>query len=414
MFQTFSLKISCCDFRSSIMVKNKIMEVLGKCSVTKARVGKLTLHHAVVDTPVFMPVGTQGSLKGLTPTQLENIGIQIILGNTYHLGNQPGEEILEKANGLHNFMGWNRALLTDSGGFQMVSLAKLSNVTEEGVEFQHPRDGSIMMLTPEKSISIQNAIGADIMMQLDDVVSSTHNNPLRFKQAMSRSVRWLDRCIAAHSRPSEQFLFPIVQGGLDEELRRACLREMLCRNVSGYAVGGLSGGECKDDFWKMVTISTDGLPQEKPRYLMGVGYAADLVVCVALGCDMFDCVFPTRTARFGSALVPTGQILLKNVGFAKDFDPIQKDCKCSTCRTYSRAHLHMLFRSNHPSACHLLTVHNLNYQFTLMADIRAAILKDQFPQFIKSSFLKLFRSPSNFPQWTVDALQSVNVNLRSI
>ena len=388
------------------------MEVIAKCSVTKARVGKLTLRHQVVDTPVFMPVGTQGSLKGLTPTQLETIGVQIILGNTYHLGNQPGEKILKQAGGLHQFMGWSRALLTDSGGFQMVSLSKLSSVSEEGVEFQHPRNGSLMMLTPERSMKIQNAIGADIMMQLDDVVSSTHNDKSRFKQAVSRSVRWLDRCIAAHERSSEQFLFPIIQGGLDENLRQECLHEMTRRDVPGFAVGGLSGGECKDDFWRMVTVSTDGLPHNKPRYLMGVGYAADLIVCVALGCDMFDCVFPTRTARFGSALVPTGQILLKNVSYSKDFTPIQSDCKCSTCLTYTRAYLHMLFRSNHPSACQMLTVHNVTYQFNLMASMRQAIVNDKFPQFIKSSFHKLFGDPQNYPQWAVDALRSVNVNLK--
>ena len=388
------------------------LEVIAKCSVTKARVGKLKLFHEVVDTPVFMPVGTQGTLKGLTNTQLKKIGIQIMLGNTYHLGNQPGEEVLIKAGGLHCFMGWSRALLTDSGGFQMVSLAKLSTVSEEGVEFQHPKDGSLMMLTPEKSMSIQNAIGADIMMQLDDVVSSTHPDKARFKEAMTRSVRWLDRCIAAHSRANEQFLFPIIQGGLDESLRQDCLREMTTRKVPGFAVGGLSGGECKDDFWKMVTVSTDGLPHDKPRYLMGVGYAADLIVCVALGCDMFDCVFPTRTARFGSALVPTGQISLKHSSSARDFTPIQADCTCSTCATYTKAYLHMLLRCNHSSACHMLTVHNLTYQLSLMAAIRDAILKDRFPDFIKSSFLKLFKDPSNYPQWAVDALLSVNVNIK--
>jgi len=388
------------------------MELTAKCSVTKARAGKLTLFHECVDTPVFMPVGTQGTLKGITPTQLENIGIQIILGNTYHLGSQPGAEVLKKAGGLHKFMGWTRALLTDSGGFQMVSLSKLSTVSEEGVEFQHPKDGTLMMLTPEKSMSIQNAIGADIMMQLDDVVSSTHNDKSRFKEAMHRSVRWLDRCITAHERPSEQFLFPIIQGGLDESLRKECLKEMTKRDVCGFAVGGLSGGECKNDFWKMVTVSTDGLPEDKPRYLMGVGYTEDLIVCVALGCDMFDCVFPTRTARFGSALTPTGQLQLKNVVYAKDYYPVQKDCKCSTCLTYTRAYLHMLFRSNHPSACHMLTVHNLTYQFNLMSSIRRAIEADRFPQFIKSAFLKLFRDPGNYPSWAVDALQSVNVKLK--
>ncbi|XP_026694570.2 queuine tRNA-ribosyltransferase catalytic subunit 1 [Ciona intestinalis] len=387
------------------------MEVLGQCSTTKARFGKLSLPHQVVDTPVFMPVGTQGTLKGLIPEQLENIGIQIILGNTYHLGNQPGEEILKQAGGLHEFMGWRRALLTDSGGFQMVSLIKLSELSEEGVKFVHPRDGAEMLLTPEKSMAIQNAIGADIMMQLDDVVTSTETNQDRFKEATARSVRWLDRCISAHKR-TDQFLFPIIQGGLDEELRKKCLHEMTARPVPGFAVGGLSGGECKDDFWKMVTVSTDGLPKDKPRYLMGVGYAADLIMCVALGCDMFDCVFPTRTARFGSALVPTGQLQIKNVSYATDLSPIQNDCTCTTCRTYTRAYLHILFRTGHPSACHMVTVHNLMYQFTLMRKIREAIAEDNFPEFIKTSYLQLFGNPSKYPSWAVDAFASVGVNLK--
>jgi len=309
-------------------------------------------------------------------------------------------------------MGWPRALLTDSGGFQMVSLVKLSELSEEGVQFAHPKDGSIMMLSPEKSMAIQNAIGADIIMQLDDVVSSTTTDQGRFKEAMHRSVRWLDRCMTAHKRSNEQFLFPIIQGGLDEELRKECLREMTARTVPGYAVGGLSGGECKDEFWKMVTVSTDGLPHNKPRYLMGVGYTADLIVCVALGCDMFDCVYPSRTARFGTALVPEGQLLLKNGLYATDFKPIQARCPCTTCKTYTRAYVHLMFKVNLASACHMVTVHNLTYQACLMTEIRNAIVDDRFPAFIKQRFQKIYGSPSNYPQWAVDALDSVGVRLK--
>jgi len=388
------------------------MDVCARCSTTKARAGSIALPHQTVNTPVFMPVGTQGSLKGLTPTQLENIGIQIILGNTYHLGNQPGVDILKEAGGLHNFMSWKRALLTDSGGFQMVSLIKLSKLTEQGVEFVHPRDKTLMMLTPEKSMEIQNAIGADIMMQLDDVVSSTVTDRNRVDEAMKRSIRWLDRCLNVHSDFKKQWLFPIIQGGLHEDLRNQCLHEMTARSVPGYAVGGLSGGEGKDDFWRMVTVSTDGLPHDKPRYLMGVGYATDLIVCVALGCDMFDCVYPTRTARFGSALISTGQISLKNKMFAKDFGPIEEGCDCSTCRTYSRAYLHMLFRMNHPSACHMLTVHNVTYQYNLMKAIRSSIIADEFPSFIKTALTKLHGSIADIPTWAVEALSSVGVVIR--
>ncbi|KAF0294248.1 Queuine tRNA-ribosyltransferase catalytic subunit 1 [Amphibalanus amphitrite] len=206
-----------------------------------------------------------------------------------------GAGVLRRLGGLHRFMGWRRALLTDSGGFQMVSLLELAEITEQGVRFRSPYDGSECMLTPEHSMEIQNAIGADIMMQLDDVVHSTTDGP-RVREAMLRTTRWLDRCIAAHGRPSEQNLFPIVQGGLDPQLRRESVRQLTERQVPGFAIGGLSGGEDKSHFWRMVTISTDGLPRDKPRYLMGVGVATDLVVCSALGCDMFDCVYPTRTA----------------------------------------------------------------------------------------------------------------------
>lgn len=237
----------------------------------------------------------QGTLKGILPDQLHNVRCQIILGNTYHLGMRPGIEVLRQAGGLHKFMGWSRGLLTDSGGFQMVSLLQLAEINEQGVKFESPFDGSEKLLTPEHSIEIQNSIGADIMMQLDDVVKTTTTGP-RVEEAMHRTIRWLDRCLAAHSRDTDQSVFPIVQGGLDDELRRQCAAGLLEREVRGYAVGGLSGGESKAEFCRTVSLCTDLLPKAKPRYLMGVGFAADLVVCVALGIDMFDCVFPTRTA----------------------------------------------------------------------------------------------------------------------
>ncbi|XP_012941614.1 queuine tRNA-ribosyltransferase catalytic subunit 1 isoform X3 [Aplysia californica] len=339
-------------------------KILGECSTSKARASAVTLPHATVEAPVFMPVGTQGTLKGLVPDQLRELDCKIMLGNTYHLGHRPGPDLLEKAGGLHKFMNWDRALLTDSGGFQMVSLLELAEITEEGVKFKSPHDGSMMLLTPEKSIEIQNAIGADIIMQLDDVVHSSVSGP-RLEEAMHRTIRWLDRCIAAHKRPSEQCLFPIVQGGLNAELREKCAKELLKRDVGGYAIGGLSGGEEKSDFWKMVKVSTDLLPKDKPRYLMGVGFAVDLVVCVALGCDMFDCVFPTRTARFGCALVKTGQLNLKSKSFAQDFRPIDGSCLCPTCKTYTRAYLHTLANTE-AAACNIITVHNVAYQLRLM------------------------------------------------
>uniref|UniRef100_A0A672IBT5 Queuine tRNA-ribosyltransferase catalytic subunit 1 n=2 Tax=Salarias fasciatus TaxID=181472 RepID=A0A672IBT5_SALFA len=385
------------------------LRIVAECPVTKARACELVLPHGAVNTPVFMPVGTQGTMKGITVDQLDALGCRICLGNTYHLGMRPGPDLIEKARGLHGFMNWKRNLLTDSGGFQMVSLVELSEVTEEGVKFKSPYDGKEILLSPEKSISIQNSLGSDIMMQLDDVVSSTVTGP-RVEEAMHRSIRWLDRCIAANKNPDKQNLFAIIQGGLNAELRKACLDEMTRRDVPGFAIGGLSGGEEKDDFWRMVTLSTDHLPREKPRYLMGVGYAVDLVVCVALGCDMFDCVFPTRTARFGSALVPWGSLQVKQKQYAKDLQPIDPDCQCPTCKRHSRAYLHALFKSD-TAAMHHITIHNISYQLTLMRSVRQSIVDGRFPDFIRTFMKRLFPSRDQYPSWAVDALASVNVTL---
>ncbi|KAL0099359.1 hypothetical protein PUN28_020136 [Cardiocondyla obscurior] len=385
-----------------------VFEILAECETTKARVGKMTLVHHHVDTPVFMPVGTQGTLKGLLPQQLEELDCQIILGNTYHLGNRPGADILRKVGGLHKFMNWKRALLTDSGGFQMVSLLQLAEITEEGVKFKSPYNESECMLTPEHSIQIQNAIGADIIMQLDDVVKSTLTGP-RVEEAMHRTIRWLDRCLSAHEKPDEQSIFPIVQGGLDSELRSKCARQLIKREVNGYAVGGLSGGESKDDFWRMVHLSTDILPKNKPRYLMGVGFTVDLIVCSALGIDMYDCVFPTRTARFGCALVKTGQLSLKQAQYKKDLRPIDESCECSTCKTYTRAYLHQIATVETVS-CHLLTVHNIAFQMRLMRDIRNSIQEQRFPRFIQDYMLTIYPN-KDYPTWITNALSTVNISL---
>lgn len=290
----------------------------------------------------------------------------------------------------------------------MVSLLKLAEITEEGVTFESPYDGTQKLLTPEESIKIQNSIGADIIMQLDDVVSSTTTGP-RVEEAMWRSIRWLDRCVSAQKRPDEQNLFAIVQGGLDVDLRKQCVEEMVKRDTPGYAIGGLSGGEAKDDFWKMVNVSTDLLPTTKPRYCMGVGYATDLVVCVALGVDMFDCVFPTRTARFGVALTSSGSLQLKNGQFADDFSPIEAGCPCATCQTLTRAFLHTIVRRE-SVACQHLSIHNVTYQLRLMRSVREAIVKDEFPAFIRT-FMRNMYEKENYPRWAVDALAAVGVDL---
>ncbi|KAB1219973.1 Queuine tRNA-ribosyltransferase [Morella rubra] len=326
------------------------------------------------ETKLLNGASFRGTIKGLATNQLEEIGCQIILGNTYHLALRPTSELIDEMGGLHKFMNWPRALLTDSGGFQMVSLLHLADITEKGVTFQSPVDGKPMLLTPEESIQIQNRIGADIIMALDDVVKTTITGP-RIEEAMYRTLRWMDRCIAAHQRPHEQNLFGIVQGGLDP--------------VLSYAIGGLAGGESKDSFWRVVAQCTAALPEDKPRYVMGVGYPLDIVVCSALGADMYDCVYPTRTARFGTALVPEGVLKLKHKAMADDTRPIDPTCACMgvlklkhkamaddtrpidptcacmVCRNYTRAYIHCLVTKD-AMGSQLLSYHNLYYMMKIV------------------------------------------------
>ncbi|XP_063601312.1 queuine tRNA-ribosyltransferase catalytic subunit 1-like isoform X2 [Penaeus indicus] len=385
-------------------------KILAECSKTKARTSLMKLPHYTVELPMFMPVGTQGTMKGLLPQQVKDANAQLILGNTYHLGTRPGKDLLNKFEGLHSFMQWDCALLTDSGGFQMVSLLELAEITEEGVKFKSPYDGSECMLTPEESIEIQNAIGADIMMQLDDVVDVRETNYERFKTATYRTTRWLDRCMKANKNPERQNLFPIIQGGLFPDLRKISLEQLIARDAPGYAIGGLSGGEEKDKFWPTIHLCTDHLPKNKPRYCMGVGFAVDLVVCCAMGVDMFDCVFPTRTARFGCALVDNGQINLKSREFINDFIPIDEKCDCSTCQNYTRAYLHTIV-TKETVACHLLSIHNIAYQMRLMKNIRESIKKGCFVEFVQD-FMSTYYKNQEYPQWVVDCLAAVNISLK--
>ncbi|EGN99726.1 hypothetical protein SERLA73DRAFT_88327, partial [Serpula lacrymans var. lacrymans S7.3] len=369
-------------------------EVLAKCHTTKARVSKMTLAHGVTMLPTFMPVATQAAIKGLTPQQVESLGITLILNNTYHLNLRPGIKVLDEAGGAHKFQGWNRNLLTDSGGFQLVSLSKFTKITEEGALFASPFTGEPTMLTPEESISIQHSIGADIIMQLDDVVSSLTVGP-RVGEAMRRSVRWLDRCIEQHDRSGRkdvQNLFAIVQGGLDPDLRDQCLDEMIQRKerVAGYAIGGLSGGEEKDVFWRMIKQCADKLPFDRPRYSMGIGFAEDLLICVALGVDMADCVFPTRTARFGVALTFNGPLNLKLGKHAENFEPIDSDCPCPTCSGgISRSMLHHIVTLETTGA-HVVTQHNLVFQAQVMGGARTAIIEGRFPDYLRTFFANYF------------------------
>ena len=364
-----------------------------------ARAATMHLPHGQVELPTFMPVGTKGSIKGLASCQLdrEELALGIVLGNTYHLALQPGSGVLAEVGGLHTFMNWPRNLLTDSGGFQMVSLLELADISEEGVRFKSPVDGTTMLLRPEDSIHHQNNIGSDIMMQLDDVVSSVTEDHARFKEACDRTLRWLDRCVVANTNPTKQNLFGIVQGGLDTSsggLRDASLGGMIARDLPGYAIGGLAGGEAKGPFWRVVHQCVQRLPAGKPRYLMGVGYPLDLVVCVALGVDMFDCVYPTRTARFGVALVDAGTLKLKSRAMANDGRPIDitRRCNCLACASYSRGTLHAMLKTSTaaPVACQLLTIHNIAYMLDLTRRMRTAVMSGSYGAFVRSFLVEHF------------------------
>ncbi|KAG6504762.1 hypothetical protein ZIOFF_037109 [Zingiber officinale] len=414
-----------------------------------------------------------GTIKGLTNIQLEEIGCQLILGNTYHLALRPGAELIDELGGLHKFMNWKRALLTDSGGFQMVSLLHLADITEQGVTFQSPVDGKPMLLTPEESIQIQNKIGADIIMALDDVVKTTITGP-RIEEAMYRTLRWIDRCIsefglinvflcllhfddihgvklnasvdywAAHKRPDVQNLFGIVQGGLDPVLRDICVRGLVDRDLPGmvaskanltsywdsYAIGGLVGGEDKDSFWRVVAQCTASLPEDKPRYVMalsflpdafyylamkntfqGVGYPLDIVVCSALGADMYDCVYPTRTARFGTALVPEGILKLKNQAMANDERPIDLTCSCMVCKNYTRAYLHGLVTKD-AMGSQLLSYHNLSYMMRLSKNLHTSIVEGRFPEFVRG-FLQTQFPKGDVPEWVCNAMEVAGIDISS-
>jgi len=299
----------------------------------------------------------------------------------------------------------------------MVSLLKLAKITEEGVRFLSPHDGTPMLLTPEHSIALQNIIGSDIIMQLDDVLVTTSPDAKRMREAMERSVRWLDRCIAAHANPTTQNLFCIIQGGLDLDMRTECCKEMVARNTPGIAIGGLSGGEAKADYCRVVNTCTSLLPEMKPRYVMGIGYPEDLVVSVALGADMFDCVWPTRTARFGNAITEYGVLNLRHAMYANDFGPVEEGCGCACCRTgegglgVTRAFIHHVAAKETVGA-HLLTIHNVWYQLALMRSVRQSIIEDRFPAFLKKFFSNQHGGDkSKYPDWAVEELGTVGVDL---
>jgi queuine tRNA-ribosyltransferase len=346
-----------------------------------ARRGRLHLNHGVVETPAFMPVGTYGTVKAMTPEELRGIGAQIILGNTFHLMLRPGPERIARFGGLHRFMHWDGPILTDSGGFQVWSLAKLRKITEEGVRFASPIDGTRIMLTPERSVEVQHALNADIVMQFDECTPYPATER-EARASMELSARWAARCKTAHGDNSNA-LFGIVQGGMHAELRIESLQKLTEIGFPGYAIGGLSVGEPEDERLQVLDTLAPHLPAQAPHYLMGVGTPRDLVTAVARGIDMFDCVMPTRNARTGHLFTSEGTLNIRNARFRDDDGPLDPECDCYTCASYSRAYLHHLDKCKEILGARLNTIHNLRYYQRLMARMREAIEADAFEGFAR-------------------------------
>lgn len=354
-------------------------ELIAQCPQTGARVGVWHTPHGPVETPRFMPVGTLATVKGLTPAQIASTGAQMILANTYHLHLQPGESIIEKAGGLHDFMAWNQPILTDSGGFQVFSLSQLRQIKESGVTFRSPRDGRIIEITPEKSIQIQNALGADVIMAFDECPPTGVSHET-MKASIERTYRWLERCLTAHQRPQQQALFAIVQGGIYEDLRAAAAESLVKLDLPGYAIGGVSVGEETSLIHRIVQITAPLLPENKPRYLMGVGTYREMAKAIASGIDLFDCVIPTRFGRHGTALVRGERWNLKNARFKEDFAPLDETCPCYTCQHFSRAYLNHLIKSGEMLGYILLSLHNIAELIRFTCEIRQSILGGTFAQ----------------------------------
>jgi queuine tRNA-ribosyltransferase len=344
-----------------------------------ARRGQLHLAHGTVQTPVFMPVGTYGTVKAMAPSELTETGFEIVLSNTFHLWLRPGLEVIEKFGGLHRFMGWDKPILTDSGGFQVFSLGKLRKITEEGVKFASPINGDKLFLTPEISMQIQRTLNSDIVMIFDECTPY----PATEREAadsMRMSLRWAERSKAAHAG-NPNALYGIVQGGMYEDLRNESARELIGMDFDGYAIGGLSVGEPKEDMTRILAHTAPQLPAGKPRYLMGVGTPSDLVAAVAQGIDQFDCVLPTRNARHGILFTRRGEMRIRNARWKTDTAPIDDECICHTCTHFSRAYVHHLIRANEILGARLATIHNLHYYHRLMAGMRTAIESHRFADF---------------------------------
>jgi len=357
------------------------------CQQSGARYGVVTTPHGAFETPIFMPVGTQATVKTMTPEELKTIGAKIILGNTYHLWMRPGDAIVKKMGGLHRFMHWDRSILTDSGGFQIFSLAKPKDIEEEGVHFRSHIDGSKHFLTPEKSIAIQEALGSDIMMQLDECTPWPAEESYA-KESLERTTRWLERAVKAWSQPHKQSLFGIVQGGTYEHLRIQSAKEITSFDLPGYGIGGLSVGEPAELMYAMLEAIMPYMPKDRPRYLMGVGSPDYLVEGSVRGVDMFDCVFPTRLGRNGTALTWDGRVVIRNAPHRESDMPLDPSCDCYVCQNYSRAYLHHLIRSGEILGLRLLSWHNLAFLMQLMEKIRQAIQEDRLLSYRDEFFMR--------------------------
>ena len=364
-------------------------EVIKECKRTKARAGRFYTPHGVIETPVFMPVGTQATVKTMTPDELKENNAQIILGNTYHLYLRPGHELVKEAGGLHKFMNWDRPILTDSGGFQVFSLGELRKIKEEGVTFRSHLDGSKHLFSPERVMEVEEAIGADIAMAFDECTPYPTDYNYA-KNSMERTTRWLERCIKVHTR-EDQALFGIIQGSMYKDLRTESAKAVTSFDLPGYAIGGLSVGEPAETMYEMLDINTDIMPINKPRYLMGVGAADNLVEGVKLGVDMFDCVLPTRIARNGTVMTKHGKLVVRNAEYAHDFRPLEEGCGCYACRNFTRAYIRHLIKSGEVLGIRLTTIHNIYFLTNLMKEIRTAILEDRYPEFITEFYANFSR-----------------------
>lgn len=365
------------------------------CKQSGARYGILHTPHGDFETPIFMPVGTKANVKTLIPSEVSEVSDGLILGNTYHLWLTPGDDIVALNGGIRGFMKWNGALLTDSGGFQVFSLSKIRKITEEGVTFRHHKSGEKLFLSPEKSIDIQHNLGADIMMALDEC-PPFHADRKYMEESVNRTLRWAKRCMDHHPNKETQSLFGIVQGGPFKDIRKYCIDELEKINFPGYSIGGLSVGETKDEMYEMLEYLKTIMPENKARYLMGVGEPDDLVIGSINGIDMFDCVHATRIARHGAAMTSIGRLVMKNKSFERDLGPLDPACDCYVCKTFNRSYLRHLVHSDEILGARLLTYHNLYFLKTLMHNIREAIKEDRLLDFKKEFFKAYYHDENHF------------------